>query len=241
MRSPFSFLNTSKSPWRRPAKRRELDPDRLWLDGTTQCYLELEDDGYIVTGDDERLSVYRGPDILLRTELVKLGDRTDEGMLVKSPRVPWFEIVTQMRRNPRFRFYFARAPRKFEEFLAGSYWHWGWDEVILTPRSADRGRDVIASTTGMNPRRILEQAKAYSQNRRVNHDEVRAILGTRSLDRRATECGITTTSDFAPMIRSGTEFVEVIPSILKLTSGQELVDRVTGTPFSDTIRRERGR
>jgi hypothetical protein len=227
MRPLRSFLDPARSRYKRPKKRKEIDPDRLWLDDMTQCYLSLEEGQYVGVHDDENLWVTRGPDILLRTSLLKFGDRTDEGVLVKSATMPWFEIVKQLRRNPTFRFQFTGASRKFEEFLAGSYRQWGWDEVILTPRSADRGRDVIASKTGMNPRRVLEQAKAYSPRRRVKHDEVRAMICTLYLDPRATECGITTTSDFAPTIRSGSEFREVIPSVLKLMNGREFVDHVT--------------
>src|SRR6266478_3285682 len=227
MRSISSFLDPSISRYLRPKKRKEFDPDRLWLDDGTHWYLEFGNDGYVVTHDDENLSISHGPDILLRTSLLNYGERTGEGVLVKSAAVPWFQIVKQLRRTPHFRYEFARASRKFEEFLAGFYREAGWDEVILTPRSADRGRDVIASITGIGSRRVVEQAKAYSQRRRVNHDEVRAILGVRSLDRCATECGITTTSDFAPTIRSGPEFRQVIPSILKLTNGRELVQRLT--------------
>jgi restriction system protein len=209
------------------------------MDDGTQCYLSLEDDGYVVVHDREDLCIYRGPDVLLRTSLLHFGDRTDEGVLVKSAALPWFEILKKLSHNPDFRFQFTRKSRKFEELLAGAYRQSGWDEVVLTPATADKGRDVIASTSGMRSIRIVEQAKAYSAGRRVSHNDVRAILGVRSIDARATECGITTTSDFAPTIRSGAEFRNEIASFLKLTDGAELLRWLNGilslTLISETV------
>src|SRR6516225_9135365 len=52
-------------------------------------------------------------------------------------------------------------PRKWEELIAGAYELAGFDEVILTPRSGDKGRDVIAVKKGIGCIRFLEEVKAY--------------------------------------------------------------------------------
>jgi len=117
--------------------RDERDPDRLWLDNG-DWYLVMEDGKYVAVHDKEQLGIYRGPEILLQTTILKYGRTTEDGVLVKAAAVPWFEIFRQMVRNPKFMFGFTRNPRKFEEFIAGAYHQDGWDEVTLTPASSGR-------------------------------------------------------------------------------------------------------
>jgi len=178
---------------------KEHDPDRLWLNkGATfnvanslsglpsynrnhyGWYLNILADGryevaYDDPGNNDCLGAIASPSVLLQTDVVTLGEKTDEGELVKSVRQTWGEIVKQIRLRYDFLFEFTKASRAFEMFLAATYRMDGFDEVILTPRSNDRGRDVIASKTG---RRILEQAKAYGVKRRVTHEEVRAMASS---------------------------------------------------------------
>jgi len=221
-------------------KREERDPDRLWLDDG-ECYLVMEDNRYVIVHDREQLGVYRGPEVLLQTTLLKYGDHTEDGILVKAAAVPWFEIFRQMVQNPRFMLNFARNPRKFEEFIAGAYHEAGWDEVTVTPSSGDKGRDVIATKRGLCSIRVLDQAKAYAPQRLVLHNDVRAMLGVLNLDQNASKGLITTTSDFEPGILSGQEFAGLIPYRLELKNGQQLLKwlaQIQGEPLVKKKTRE---
>jgi len=223
--------------------KKEHDPDRLWLNkGATfnvadslidlpfynrrqyGWYLNILSDGrYEVLYDDpehnECISAIASPSVLLQTDVVMLGEKTEEGELVKSVRQTWGEIVKQIRLQNDFLFEFTKVSRAFEMFLAATYRMDGFDEVILTPRSNDRGRDVIASKTG---RRILEQAKAYGVRRRVTHEEVRAMGFVVQRDKIPSKGAITTTSDFAPTIYTSDEFQGFVPDILELRNGSRL-------------------
>lgn len=161
------------------------------------------------------------PSVLLKSILLEYERPTEEGMVVKRPRATWFEISMHLRKSPEFRFAFPGEPTAFEEFLAGAYHVDGWDAVTLTPRTGDKGRDVIAVTTGLTTIRVLDQAKAYRENRPVTPDDARALYGVLMLDQRASKGIITTTSDFAPSIAS--EFDQAIPYRLELRNGNDLV------------------
>ena len=90
-------------------------------------------------------------------------------------------------------------PRKFEELIAGAWERTGYfDEVILTPRSGDKGRDVIATKWGYGSVRIFDEVKAKSPDNLVPASVVRGMLGVLDRDRNVSKGIITTTSDFAP-------------------------------------------
>ncbi len=200
---------------------KERDPDRLWLDDGV-CYLEIVDGRYAVTHDDEDLVIYRGPEVLLQTTILRYGERTDEGLLVTAAAIPWFEIFKQLAREPSFMFEFAENSRKFEEFIAGAYREAGFD-VTLTPPSGDRGRDVIATKSGVCSVRVLDQTKAYSPHHLVTHNDVRAMLGVLCTDENTSTGVITTTSDFEPRIWSGGDFDKFMPYRLELKNGTKLL------------------
>jgi Restriction endonuclease len=61
--------------------------------------------------------------------------------------------------------------------VAGAYWQLGATEVILTPRSRDHGRDVIATLPAVGTIRVIESVKAYGRGHLVEYDDVRALLG----------------------------------------------------------------
>jgi restriction system protein len=222
-----------KGPRRGPA--RERDPDRLWLD-YGECYLQIVDGQYVVTDADELLSIYRGPEVLLQTTIVRYGDTTDDGVLVRAAAIPWFEIFKQLAHDPTFMFQFADNPRKFEEFIAGAYREAEFDEVTLTPRSRDRGRDVIATRSRVCSVRVLDQAKAYSPHHLVNHNDVRAMLGVLSTDENTSKGIITTTSDFEPLIWSGGEFDKFMPYRLELKNGENLLKWLRDIQLAKSVR-----
>lgn len=205
----------------RDKERRELGPNEVWL-GDSEWYLDLTD--YTLTHDGEKIATCYSvsPTVLLKTALVKHGDSTPEGHEIDGPTATWFEISRQLKLDPDFRFEFTSNPTKFEEFLAGAYKLQGWDAVTLTPRSGDRGRDVIAITSKMSAMRVLDQAKANNPTNLVSQNDVRAIFGVLRLDHGATKGIITTTSDFAPGVAD--EFQKVIPYQLETKNGEQFLE-----------------
>jgi restriction system protein len=201
-------------------ERRELGPNEVWLDDS-EWYLDLND--HTLTHDGEKIATCYlvSPTVLLRTALVKRGQRTPEGDEINGPTATWFEISRHLKIDPDFRFEFTSSPTKLEEFLAGAYKLHGWDAVTLTPRSGDKGRDVIAITSKMSAMRILDQAKANSPTNLVSQNDVRAIFGVLRLDPGATKSVITTTSDFAPGVAD--EFQKVIPYQLETRNGEQFL------------------
>jgi restriction system protein len=119
-------------------------------------------------------------------------------------------------------FEFVNDPRKFEEFIAAAYRADGWDKVILTPRSGDLGRDVIASRQDPTPIRLLDQCKAFSPGYVVEANDVRALFGVVSKDLNASKGVVTTTSTFAPGIEK--EFKDEYPYRLDLRDGEKLME-----------------
>ncbi len=166
------------------------------------------------------------PEILLQATIVNLGDKTTEGQLVQGVAIPWFEFIRQLERDPEFLF---KVPwRKLEELVAGAYEREGWDEVTLTPRSGDRGRDVIATKRGIGSIRIIDQVKRYNLGLRVTADEVRSMLGVLQIDQNVSKGIVTTTSQFAPGIFEDKRLQAFIPHRLELKDGQQLIRWLLG-------------
>ena len=137
-------------------------------------------------GDGVRITKEEKPELLLQNELISLGNRTSDGHIVTAVQLPWWTIVQKIKSDPAFLGYFSKNPRAFEEFLAGLYREAGYDEVVLTPRSNDGGRDVIAIRRGFCSVKILGQAKAYSAGHLVSHDDCRAMVGVLTGDSNAS-------------------------------------------------------
>jgi restriction system protein len=94
--------------------------------------------------------------------------------------------------------------------------------VTLTPRSGDFGRDVIAVKRGL---RVIDQVKAYSPENLVTADDVRALIGVLHGDG-ASKGFLTTTSDFAPRLRTDPLILPFMPSRLELIDGKALITRL---------------
>jgi len=90
--------------------------------------------------------------------LLEFAGATTEGQLVRAVAIPWFEIAKMMNRDPDSMY--EIDPRTWEEIIAGAYDRAGFDEVILTPRSGDYGRDVIAIKRGVGSIRIFDQIES---------------------------------------------------------------------------------
>lgn len=148
------------------------------------------------------------------------GDQTQEGTLVQAVAIPWFQVVPLLVGNPD-RLH-ELDWRKWEEIVAGAYEAEGW-KVILTPRSGDRGRDVIATSKGLGSIRILEQVKCYKPGHLVTADEVRSMLGVLAANSNASKGIVTTTSSFAPGIEKDTGIAMFMPYRLELKPRDKLL------------------
>jgi restriction system protein len=111
-------------------------------------------------------------------------------------------------------------PRELEELIAAAYVEAGFEEVILTPRSGDLGRDVIATKLGFGSIRIFDQAKAYKPDHLVTAEEVRAMAGI--LQGNVSKGIVSTSSDFAPRIREDRILKALMPHRLELKNGRDL-------------------
>jgi restriction system protein len=104
--------------------------------------------------------------------------------------------------------------------------------LATTPRSGDHGRDVIAIKKGLGLVRVIDQVKAFKPDHLVGANDVRALLGVLQGDG-ASKGFLTTTSDFAPRIRTDPLIVPHIPSRLELIDGKTLLAKL------DELARER--
>ena len=158
------------------------------------------------------------PELLVPAGIVAIGDSVPEGQLIEAVMLPWFDIINALERDPSY--LHQLDWRRVEELIAGAYTRDGWPEVILTPRSGDGGRDIIASKPGFGAIRFYDQVKAYGPGQRISANDVRAIFGVVHLHQNVSKAVITTTTLFAPGVRE--EFKAVMPNRLELRDGRAL-------------------
>lgn len=167
-----------------------------------------------VTGVEEVVSP-----VLVVTSLIIPDQKTSDGILIKSTSLIWAEIAKEFAKD------FSRAmqltPAQWEEMIAGAYAKEGYS-VILTPRSGDFGRDVIATRSGVGSVKILGSVKAYKPDHLVDAEAVRSLIGVVSADRQASKGIITTTSDFAPKITEDPSIAPFIPTRIELMNGKAI-------------------
>jgi restriction system protein len=168
------------------------------------------------------LTVSAHASLLLQTVIVP-GMKVDEGQIIEAVALPWFEIMEHLKKDPAIAYDIPN--RMWEEIVAGAYKRAGFDEVILTPRTGDHGRDVIAIKKGLGLIRVIDQVKAYRQGHLVTADDVRALIGVLHGDG-ASKGFLTTTSDFAPKLRDDPLISPFIPSRLDLINGELLFRRL---------------
>jgi restriction system protein len=160
---------------------------------------------------------------LLLQAVIVPGARTNEGKLIEAVTIPWFDIIALLNRDPNVAFQIP--PDKREEIIAGAYKRALFDEVTLTPRSGDHGRDVIATKKGLGSVRIIDQVKAFKPPNLVTADDVRALMGVLQGDG-ASKGFLTTTTDFAPRLRTDPLIVPFMPARLELVNGTALLARL---------------
>jgi restriction system protein len=137
--------------------------------------------------------------------------------------IPWFDIIALLKQDPNVAFQIS--PERWEEIIAGAYHRAKFDEVTLTPRSGDHGRDVIAVKKGLGSVRVIDQVKAFTPPHLVTANDVRALMGVLQGDG-ASKGFLTTTSDFAPMITKDPLITPFMPTRLELINGTKLLARL---------------
>jgi restriction system protein len=154
--------------------------------------------------------------------ILELGEHTSEGDVVVAVAAPWFAILERIARDPSAAY--EIDARAWEEIIAGSYERTGiFDHVVLTPRSGDLGRDVIATKSGAFSIRIFDQVKAYAPGHVVTANDVRAMLGVITGAQNVSKGVITTTSTFAPRIEDDPFLRSSIPYRLELRGRDTLL------------------
>jgi restriction system protein len=159
-------------------------------------------------------------ELIIQAAVIGFADPSTHPLLVRSVTIPWIEILKALEKDPTF--LDTLKPRRLEELVAEAYMQQGYKDVVLTPHSDDKGRDVIVTATlpGIGTIRIVDQVKRYAPHRKVIANDVRALAGVLLRDRDVSKGIVTTTSDFAPGIQK--EFAPLLPSRLELKNGQVL-------------------
>jgi restriction system protein len=162
-------------------------------------------------------------EILLGADLLEYKGYTPDGQIIEYIEIPWLAIAEEMKQDSDF--VFTLDPRKFEEFIAASYEREGWT-VELTPRSGDKGRDVIATRNDFGSLRIYDEVKRYGPGQRVSAETVRALSGVISGHQNVSKGVVTTTSEFAPGVWTDPAIEPLMPNRLELRDGKRLLDWV---------------
>jgi restriction system protein len=142
-----------------------------------------------------------------------------EGILLKSTSAVWKEIAEKL--GTDWTLAYQISPEIWEEIVAGAFKKSGY-EVVLTPRSGDHGRDVIATRSGVGCVKIIGSVKAYRPDNLVPYDHVRSLIGVMTGERDVSKGIIMTTSDFPPNIEHDPFIAPFLPTRLELMNGQKL-------------------
>jgi hypothetical protein len=114
---------------------------------------------------------------------------------------------------------FSLDPRFFEELIASIYADLDY-EVMMTKRTKDGGRDVVAlGRKDYLSLKLLIECKRYARHRKVSVTQVRALFGVMN-DEHVTKALLATTSGFT---KSAREFAERNVWKLDLVDHDDLV------------------
>ena len=166
------------------------------------------------------------PSLVLQAILVP-GEKTPDGEMVVAVAPAWMRILDIVLEKPDA--VYELGWREWEEIVAGAYTADGW-EVTLTPRSNDKGRDVIAVRRGFGSIKIIEQVKAYKPGHLVTANDVRALVGVLTLESNVSKGIVTTTSAFAPGIGDDPDLRRLMPYRLELKAKDELLEWLKSVP-----------
>lgn len=156
--------------------------------------------------------------------IVKFELAVPDGQIITFIDPVYSHLIDEIGKNPRMMY--EIDARKWEEIVAAAYDKAGFDEVILTPRSGDYGRDIIAIKKGFGSVKFIDQVKAYKEDHIVKADEVRSLLGVLSGEQDASKAIFTTTSAFAPRIENDKFIKPFLPYRLELVDKEKLIARL---------------
>jgi len=157
---------------------------------------------------------------ILLTAVVQSQAKVPDGRVVTAIAHSWNAIVDAIQAN--WNVAFEIPPATWEELIAGALDRYGFDEVILTPRSGDFGRDVIAVKCGVFSMRVIASVKAYSPQNAVRYEDVRSLLHVLTTDPQASKAIMTTTSQFPPNLMKDRSISQFLPYRLELVDGNGL-------------------
>ena len=157
--------------------------------------------------------------LVMQGIIVPDGQKVSEGVLLKSTSAVWSEIARVLANDWSQAWHLT--PEQWEEMVAGAYEKAGY-RTILTPRSGDFGRDVIASREGVGAIKVLGSVKRYAPDHLVDAEACRSLLGVLGMDRSASKGIISTTSDFSPKIEADPFIAPALPYRLELMNGEKL-------------------
>jgi hypothetical protein len=127
--------------------------------------LHAEPGSYRIAAGSAELRLTGHPPAVLVTPpelavgFVVKGERTDEGVVISAVTPLWRQLFERMSHSTTA--LYELDPRQMEELVAAAYKADGWD-VTLTPRSGDRGRDVIARRDDVGSIRITPSAQPWT-------------------------------------------------------------------------------
>ncbi len=162
---------------------------------------------------------------LLTQTLIIPESKTVEGELISAVAIPWYKILMLIKNDSSLMFQID--PRTWEEIIAGTYKAAGWDEVILTRRSGDFGRDVIARKKGIGSVRFIESVKRYTPGHFVKASDVKELGHVLQADRGASKGIVSTTWEFAPKIEEDPFIKPYLPDRIELLNGKKVIERFT--------------
>lgn len=147
-------------------------------------------------------------------------NRQAEGLLVKSTSLIWAAIIEHLGKD--WSFAYRIPPHQWEEIIAGAFDQAGYDDVVLTPRSNDHGRDIIAVRHGVGSIKIIGSVKAYRPGNFVGYDDIRALIGVMTGEQNVSKGILATTSDFPPNVDKDPFIAPFMPYRLELMNGSGL-------------------
>jgi restriction system protein len=156
----------------------------------------------------------------VRQTLVIRESKVAEGWIIESVSPLWWVFLKELEKDHNA--FFRLSDFQLEELIAGYYDETGW-KVTLTSQRADGGRDVIAEKEDGRGGvfRVIDQVKKYKPGHLVKADEVRSVMGLLG-NHKVAKAYVSTTSDFAPLLKEDEEIKSYLPYRLTLVNGKEL-------------------
>lgn len=115
-----------------------------------------------------------------------------------------FDLIRRFRSEPALMR--EISPRDFEMVVAELLLRLEFDDVVLTPRSNDGGKDIVARRTVNDiPMKFFFECKRYGPDRKVGIPELRSLLG--SVAQHGAEANIGVLATTSTFTRDGIEMI----------------------------------